>query len=196
MIDQEATSNILTGPQDVDWRICQLRDGLTPWQRAHLRALSYAPGALSAGEWIVRAQRLAHNVMRVEEFVELRDSLLAAGVVADLWPQSGRYYATPLGRRVVTNATPTSSPRSPARHPSRRQRPRQQPDEPGQRAEPDISGPENQRSNSAPTPTVRGAGAYAFVKLAARSIGSWPTWRPGWRPRVGLGERGRDRKPR
>ena len=103
MSDQEAPGNILTGPQDVDRRIDQLRDGLRPWQRALLRALCDGRRALSAGEWIVRAQRLAHNVLRVEEFVELRDSLLTAGVVAQRWPGSASYYATPLGRCVVSN---------------------------------------------------------------------------------------------
>ena len=107
MSDQEAPSNILTGFQDVDRRICQLWDELTPWQRAFLRVLSDTPGVLSPAEWIVRAQRLAHNVMSIEAFVELRESLLVAGLVAGF--DQVRYWATPLGRCVASKTSRTQT---------------------------------------------------------------------------------------
>ncbi len=107
MSDRRSPSNIVTGFQDVDRRICQLWDGLTPWQRAFLRVLGDTSGFLSPGEWIVRAQRLARNVMSIEAFVELRESLLAAGLVAGC--DQVQYRATPLGRCAVIKTSRTQT---------------------------------------------------------------------------------------
>ena len=104
MSHQEATRNISTGPGDPDMkRICLLRRRLPDEEHVLLRALSYLPSCLSAGAWIVDVQGLNQEVMRVDGFVELRESLLAAQLVAEEPPQSGRYRATPLGRCVAMN---------------------------------------------------------------------------------------------
>jgi len=94
-------------PDGDEKRVCQLTTGLTSEQHLVLKVLSEAPEPISAGAWIARTQFTnlvkvqfrTEEIMRVEQFVDLRESMLAEGLVAK--DQSGRYSATPLGRCVT-----------------------------------------------------------------------------------------------
>ena len=94
-------------PDGDEKRVCQLTNALTPEQHLVLKVLSEAPEPISAGAWIARTQFTnlvkvqfrTEEIMCVEKFVELRESMLAEGLVAK--DQSGRYSATPLGRCVT-----------------------------------------------------------------------------------------------
>ena len=98
MSDRKAP--VLAEPEDVDRRICQLRDALTNEEHVLLRALSYTPRALSCLEWFTDVKRLTQEDMTVRAFSEARDSRSAAELVGE---DPRPYCATPLGRCVAIN---------------------------------------------------------------------------------------------
>ena len=106
MSKHKATASVPTDPENTHIQaVYQLRKRFTKEEQYLLGAIASEPRSISAGEWMSDFQGRMQELLRVEAFVKMRDKLLAARVVIEHPPQSGRYRATSLGRCQVIDSS-------------------------------------------------------------------------------------------
>ncbi len=90
----------------VPWQdVAQIARQLSVEEITLLRAISYRPYHPTPGQWMFEVEPMNDEVMLIEVFVRLKDSLLAVKAVKE--DDDGRYWATPLGRCVALLCYPS-----------------------------------------------------------------------------------------